>query len=140
MPIKINSILKLNDLKKCCIKFNLQLQQQHSFKTSASQLSIGGKTSSTTLILSPAEATRILRAHESTVDIESKSAIKYYDINYLGANNPAEDRQTQAKFLHSDVYLFGVFDGHGGEFEKIILVDSLVYLIEIFKYTFIQWF
>lgn len=87
---------------------------RRAFGTWPYALSIGGKATSTPLILSPAEATRILRANESTVDIESKSAIKYYDINYLGANNPAEDRQTQAKFLHSDLYLFGVFDGHGG--------------------------
>lgn len=76
-------------------------------------LNIGGKASST-LLLSPAEATRILRTNESTVDIEAKSSIKYYDNNYLGANNPPEDRYAQAKFLHSDIYLFGVFDGHGG--------------------------
>lgn len=67
------------------------------------------------LLLSPAEATKILRANEQTVDIESKCAIEFYDVNYLGANNPSEDRQAQAKYLHhSDLYLFGVFDGHGG--------------------------
>lgn len=78
-------------------------------------LNIGGKTSST-LLLSPAEASRILRANESTVDLESKCPVKYYDVNYLGANNPPEDRQAQAKFLSSDYYLFGVFDGHGGHY------------------------
>lgn len=75
-----------------------------------------GKASSS-LILSPAEATTILRTNESTVDIETKTtktSVKYYDNNYLGSNNPPEDRYAQAKFLHSDVYLFGVFDGHGG--------------------------
>ena len=79
---------------------------------SVRNLNIGGKTS--TLLLSPAEASRILRTNESTVDIESKSPIKYYDVNYLGSNSPPEDRQVQAKCLHSDTYLFAVFDGHGG--------------------------
>ena len=88
-------------------------------------LNIGGRinsstsssvTATPTLLLSPAEATRILRTNESTVDLESKCSIKYYDVNYLGANNPSEDRQAQAKYLNSDIYLFGVFDGHGGYF------------------------
>lgn len=82
--------------------------------TSRRCLNIGGKTSSNTLLLSPAEASKILRTNESTVDLEAKCPIKYYDINYLGANNPPEDRQAQAKCLNSDIYLFGVFDGHGG--------------------------
>jgi hypothetical protein len=83
---------------------------------------LGGKinTSGATLLLSPAEATKILRAHEATVDLEEKCSIKYYDVNYLGSNNPPEDRQTQAKYLHSDIYLFGVFDGHGGKNESLI--------------------
>jgi hypothetical protein len=83
-------------------------------------LNIGGKTSSNTLLLSPAEASKILRTNESTVDLEAKSSIKYYDINYLGANNPPEDRQAQAKCLNSDVYLFGVFDGHGGNISESV--------------------
>ena len=78
-------------------------------------MNVGGKASST-LLLSPAEASRILRANESTVDLESKCPVKYYDVNYLGANNPPEDRQAQAKFLSGDFYLFGVFDGHGGHY------------------------
>ena len=77
-------------------------------------LNIGGKASSNTLVLSPTEASTILRANESTVDLEARCSIKYYDVNYLGANSPPEDRQAQAKCLHSDTYLFGVFDGHGG--------------------------
>ena len=67
--------------------------------------------SSKKLLLSPSEASKILRTNEATVDIESKSPIKYYDVNYLGANSPPEDRQAQAKLLYSDIYLFGVFDG-----------------------------
>jgi hypothetical protein len=85
-------------------------------------LNLGGRINSSTssasspnLLLSPAEATRILRTNESTVDIESKCPVKYYDVNYLGANSPPEDRQAQAKYLNSDIYLFGVFDGHGGD-------------------------
>jgi pyruvate dehydrogenase phosphatase len=70
--------------------------------------------SKSNILLSPAEASRILRKNESTIDLESKCPIKYYEVNYLGANNPAEDRQAQAKCLANDCYLFGVFDGHGG--------------------------
>ena len=70
--------------------------------------------SKSNILLSPAEANRILRKNESTIDLESKCPIKYYEVNYLGANNPAEDRQAQAKCLTNDCYLFGVFDGHGG--------------------------
>ena len=78
-------------------------------------LNIGGKSTSN-LLLSPTEASRILRTNESTVDVESKCPVKYYDVNYLGSNNPPEDRQAQAKFLYSDIYLFAVFDGHGGHY------------------------
>ena len=78
-----------------------------------------GDRSTSNLLLSPAEATKILRTNESTVDIQSKCSIKYYDVNYLGANNPIEDRQTSAKFLYSDIYLFGVFDGHGGKITQV---------------------
>jgi hypothetical protein len=101
-----------------------QLNSRCNFSSSSRSLrylNLGGRinsstssASSSTLLLSPAEATRILRTNESTVDIESKCSIKYYDVNYLGANNPSEDRQAQAKYLNSDIYLFGVFDGHGG--------------------------
>lgn len=66
------------------------------------------------IILSPSEVSRRLRQHESTIDLESKCPIKYYEVNYLGANNPPEDRQAQAKCLLNDCYLFGVYDGHGG--------------------------
>jgi len=66
------------------------------------------------ILLSPAEASQILRKNESSIDLETKCPIKYYDVNYLGANNPPEDRQAQAKCLSVDSYLFGVFDGHGG--------------------------
>jgi pyruvate dehydrogenase phosphatase len=79
------------------------LKQQYSSVSSKSNI-----------ILSPAEANRILRKNESTIDLESKCPIKYYEVNYLGANNPAEDRQAQSKCLANDCYLFGVFDGHGG--------------------------
>ena len=89
--------------------------------TTKTSLNIGGKASSNTLLLSPAEASKILRTNESTVDLEAKCPIKYYDINYLGANNPPEDRQAQAKCLNSDIYLFGVFDGHGGTIRKLFI-------------------
>jgi pyruvate dehydrogenase phosphatase len=68
----------------------------------------------TTLLFSPSETNYILRANEANVDLHTKSAIKYYDANYLGSNNPCEDRSVHAKFLHNDYFLFGVYDGHGG--------------------------
>ncbi len=38
--------------------------------------------------LSSHEATKILRAHEASVDLEPNCPVKYYEVNYLGANNP----------------------------------------------------
>ena len=108
----------LGSLSKKNIKLIFKLSEILSYSTR--NLNIGGKTSS--LLLSPAEASRILRTNESTVDIESKSSIKYYDVNYLGSNNPPEDRQAQAKCLHSDTYMFGVFDGHGGHWYKTLFI------------------
>jgi len=68
------------------------------------------------LLLSPTEATKIIRTNEETVDVDSLCPIKYYDINYLPSNAPPEDRQAQAKLANHDVYMFGVFDGHGGHY------------------------
>lgn len=94
-----------------------QIQQQRLFNELGLRASFVRQNSHTgppskKLLLSPTEATKILRTHEATVDVESNCAIKYYDVNYLGSNIPAEDRQAQAKLLSSDVYLFGVFDGY----------------------------
>ena len=92
---------------------NLKNDEFYSIKIgsrSIRQFNVSGRSTSA-LLLSPAEASKILRANEATVDLESKCPIKYYDVNFLGANNPPEDRQAQAKCLHNDVYLFGVFDG-----------------------------
>jgi hypothetical protein len=38
--------------------------------------------------LSSQEATKILRTHEASVDLEANCPVKYYEVNYLGANNP----------------------------------------------------
>ena len=38
--------------------------------------------------LSSQEATQILRAHEASIDLEADCPVKYYEVNYLGANNP----------------------------------------------------
>lgn len=93
-------------------KFNLLIKNYKQIVQSYQVKNVSNITSS--ILLSPAEANRILRKNESTIDLESKCPIKYYDVNYLGANNPPEDRQAQAKCLSTDCYLFGVFDGHGG--------------------------
>jgi hypothetical protein len=119
MKTYLSKLLKRNFIKL------LNVNEVNSFKinydSSLRYLNIGGKaSSSSTLLLSPAEASRILRTNESTVDVDTKCPIKYYDVNYLGSNNPPEDRQVQAKFLHSDIYLFGVFDGHGGHYCSVI--------------------
>jgi len=38
--------------------------------------------------LSSHEATKILRTHEASIDLEADCPVKYYEVNYLGANNP----------------------------------------------------
>ena len=38
--------------------------------------------------LSSQEATEILRTHEASIDLEVNCPVKYYEVNYLGANNP----------------------------------------------------
>ena len=38
--------------------------------------------------LSSQEATGILRTHEASIDLEPNCPVKYYEVNYLGANNP----------------------------------------------------
>ena len=38
--------------------------------------------------LSSHEATKILRTHEASIDLEANCPVKYYEVNYLGANNP----------------------------------------------------
>ena len=38
--------------------------------------------------LSSQEATGILRMHEASIDLEANCPVKYYEVNYLGANNP----------------------------------------------------
>lgn len=38
--------------------------------------------------LSSGEATKILRTHEASIDLEGNCPVKYYEVNYLGANNP----------------------------------------------------
>ena len=38
--------------------------------------------------LSSQEATKILRTHEASIDLEANCPVKYYEVNYLGANNP----------------------------------------------------
>ena len=116
MKILLNALFKTNTKQLLHLKkVNNIFVETLVSTTSLRFLNIGGKASNT-LLLSPAEATKILRTNEQTVDLPAKCPIKYYDVNYLGANSPPEDRQAQAKFLNSDVYLFGVFDGHGGNF------------------------
>lgn len=38
--------------------------------------------------LSPEETTKILQKNEASVNFEQNGPMRYYEINYLGANNP----------------------------------------------------
>ncbi|KAK6727051.1 hypothetical protein RB195_005010 [Necator americanus] len=55
-----------------------------------------------------------LRAHERSVSID-QDAIVRVDTCQLAANSPIEDFYSAAKCLSSNAFLFGVFDGHGGQ-------------------------
>ncbi|CAF1232783.1 unnamed protein product [Adineta steineri] len=83
--------------------------------------------------LSSYEATKILRTHEASIDLEANCPVKYYEVNYLGANNPPEDRQAQARIrsIDSYMYLFGVFDGHGGPWCSDAVGQSLFEYIAV---------
>ncbi|CAF3450539.1 unnamed protein product [Rotaria sp. Silwood1] len=39
--------------------------------------------------LSSQEATKILQTHEASIDLEANCPVNYYEVNYLGANNPS---------------------------------------------------
>ncbi|CAM2717281.1 unnamed protein product [Rotaria socialis] len=77
--------------------------------------------------LLPEEATKILQKNEASIDLEVNCSVKYYEANHLGANNPSEDRQAQARIRMHDpyTYLFGVFDGHGGPWCSDVLSQRL---------------
>ncbi|CAF3615851.1 unnamed protein product [Rotaria socialis] len=77
--------------------------------------------------LLPEEATKILQKNEASIDLEVYCSVKYYEANHLGANNPSEDRQAQARIRMHDpyTYLFGVFDGHGGPWCSDVLSQRL---------------
>ncbi|ULU11952.1 hypothetical protein L3Y34_015365 [Caenorhabditis briggsae] len=55
-----------------------------------------------------------LRAHERSANVED-DAIMRVDTCQLAANNPIEDFYSAAKCISSRAFLFGVFDGHGGQ-------------------------
>jgi len=55
--------------------------------------------------LSSQEATSILRTHEASIDLEANCQVKYYDVNYLGANNPPGRQHPQLISIN----LTGVF-------------------------------
>ncbi|KAK6035441.1 hypothetical protein COOONC_27054, partial [Cooperia oncophora] len=54
------------------------------------------------------------RAHERSVSVDQE-AIARIDTCQLAANSPIEDFYSAAKCLSSNAFLFGVFDGHGGQ-------------------------
>ncbi|VDO39896.1 unnamed protein product, partial [Brugia timori] len=70
------------------------------------------------------EVRRHLRASRAYTDAQLRSseqsctvadgAVARIDIAHLPANHPTEDYYAAAKCLSSEAFLFGVFDGHGG--------------------------
>ena len=86
---------------------DLSSHYSHFIRQHSDTRSVGKK-----LLLSPTEATRTLRKHEATFDVDFTCPIKYYDVNYLSSNAPSEDRSAQAKLVGSVIFLFGVFDGY----------------------------
>ncbi|KAK2726475.1 pyruvate dehydrogenase [acetyl-transferring]-phosphatase 1, mitochondrial-like isoform X2 [Artemia franciscana] len=65
-------------------------------------------------LLSPAQATEILRANEVSRILTRPGAVKTVEWNQLGSNTPIEDTLAVAHCKPSKGMLFGVFDGHGG--------------------------
>ncbi len=61
--------------------------------------------------LSSQEATGILRTHETSIDLEVNCPVKYYEVNYLGANNPPGilDRHISIQFY---LFYFKRIDKH----------------------------
>ncbi|VDN01873.1 unnamed protein product [Thelazia callipaeda] len=55
-----------------------------------------------------------LRSSEQACTV-ADGAIARIDIAHLPANRPTEDYYAAAKCLSSEAFLFGVFDGHGGD-------------------------
>lgn len=64
--------------------------------------------------LTPQEVNEVLRANESTQEIETNNSIRAFETNQLPSNDPIEDRLAIARCLLTTGIMFGVFDGHGG--------------------------
>ncbi|KAK2718388.1 pyruvate dehydrogenase [acetyl-transferring]-phosphatase 1, mitochondrial-like [Artemia franciscana] len=67
-------------------------------------------------LLSPVQATEILRANEMSRILTRSGAVKAVEWNQLGSNIPIEDTLAVAHCKHSKGMLFGVFDGHSGPY------------------------
>ncbi|XP_055386929.1 pyruvate dehydrogenase [acetyl-transferring]-phosphatase 1, mitochondrial [Condylostylus longicornis] len=65
-------------------------------------------------ILSPYDVNLILRENEYCHIFPKGSRLKGFDTNQLASNNPIEDSRTEASLIHTNGFVCGVFDGHGG--------------------------
>ncbi|XP_069113738.1 pyruvate dehydrogenase [acetyl-transferring]-phosphatase 1, mitochondrial-like [Argopecten irradians] len=81
--------------------------------------------------LSPQQVNAYIRLNEQS--IAGDGAVKSFDCNRLPANNPIEDRDASAKLKNSKPgqYLFGVFDGHGGDFCSQAVCERLYNYISV---------
>ncbi|XP_060076390.1 pyruvate dehydrogenase [acetyl-transferring]-phosphatase 1, mitochondrial-like [Ylistrum balloti] len=81
--------------------------------------------------LSPQQVNAYIRLNEQS--IIGEGAVKSFDCNRLPANNPIEDRDASAKLKNSKTgqYLFGVFDGHGGDFCSQAVCERLYNYISV---------
>lgn len=83
--------------------------------------------------LSPQQVTSYITLNEQS--FTGNGAVKSFDANKLQANHPIEDRDASAKLTKLktdyDQYLFGVFDGHGGEFCSQAVCERLYNYIAV---------
>lgn len=71
--------------------------------------------------LSSGEATKILRTHEASIDLEGNCPVKYYEVNYLGANNPPGMSKTRLN-IHSPLFSRGSTSTSTNSFSDFIYV------------------
>ncbi|XP_057335200.1 pyruvate dehydrogenase [acetyl-transferring]-phosphatase 1, mitochondrial [Microplitis mediator] len=79
--------------------------------------------------LTPQEVTKILQTNEFTKEFNDNSSVKSYDTNQLASNNPIEDMRSEARCKLTNGFLFGIFDGHGGNECSQVISKRLFYYI-----------
>ncbi|XP_014254564.1 pyruvate dehydrogenase [acetyl-transferring]-phosphatase 1, mitochondrial-like isoform X2 [Cimex lectularius] len=81
--------------------------------------------------LSHPEVSSFLSSHEYNYTVQEPSAVKGYVTNQLAANDPLEDTRAEAKCLHKNCMMFGVYDGHGGASCARVLAKRLFSYIAV---------